>query len=101
MVGRAVDLDPENRVPRPDALDRDPAGPAPVRWEPIKTAPSNTRVLVCGDKGHVQIARLASLRWYDDADTLIGRPRWWMPLPAIPSEKPPEEAKPRGRKPRS
>ena len=50
-------------------------------WQPIGTAPTNTRVLVCSEKGYVQIARLA-LRWYDDADSLIGRRRWWMPLPA-------------------
>ena len=71
-----------------------------MNWQPIATAPTNTRVLVCSENGHVQIARLATLRWYDDADGLIGRPRWWMPLPTVPTEKVDVPRTQRGRKPR-
>jgi hypothetical protein len=57
-------------------------------WQPIGTAPRNVRILV--STGHrVFIARAGSLRWFDDADHLIDRPAWWMPLPALPSEPQP------------
>ena len=57
-------------------------------WHPIGTAPRNVRILV--STGHrVFIARAGSLRWFDDADHLIDRPAWWMPLPALPSEPQP------------
>jgi hypothetical protein len=69
-----------------------------VDWQPVNTAPANKRVLICDHKGQVRIARLAVLRWYDDADTLIGRPVWWMPLPALPSEQSSEKPKPHRRK---
>jgi hypothetical protein len=52
-----------------------------VDWQPIKTAPSNTRVLVADERGNVFIARVATLRWYDDADRLIDPPVRWMALP--------------------
>ena len=52
-------------------------------WQPFKTAPANTRVLVHDDRGHVQIARSVALRWYDDADRLIDPPVRWMALPVL------------------
>jgi hypothetical protein len=66
-----------------------------VAWEPIKTAPTNRRVLVADDKGSVFIAKAATLRWRDDADRLIDRPRWWQSLPEPPSEasRPRDESK--------
>ena len=36
-------------------------------WQPIKTAPPRTRVLICDDARRVQIGRAGGLRWYDDA----------------------------------
>jgi hypothetical protein len=65
-------------------------------WQPAKTAPQRTRVLVASDKGHVQIARRAPVRWYDDADGMINPPAWWMPLPDAPAEMP--APKPKARK---
>jgi hypothetical protein len=47
----------------------------------------------------VFVAKLLVLRWYDDAERLIDRPEWWMPLPAAPSEEQPAAPKSRGRKP--
>jgi hypothetical protein len=44
-------------------------------------------MLICSDKGHVQIARRASLRWHDDAGKVIAVPRWWMPLPEPPAKE--------------
>jgi hypothetical protein len=55
-----------------------------MTWQPIRTAPSNTRVLVCDDKGNVFIARASTLRWRDEADRLVDRPLWWQPLPQAP-----------------
>ncbi len=65
-------------------------------WQPIRTAPPNTRVLVHDKRGHVQIARVAALRWYDDADRLIDPPVRWMSLPDI--DEPQPAPKPRARK---
>jgi hypothetical protein len=59
-----------------------------VEWKPVNTAPSGIRVLVCDDKGRVQIAQLMVLRWLDDSDTIIGRALWWMPLPEAPKSGP-------------
>jgi hypothetical protein len=69
-----------------------------VTWQPISTAPSNQRILVCGDRGHVKIARQGKLRWYDDAESLIARPVWWMPLPAAPSDAPVKEPEGKARR---
>jgi hypothetical protein len=60
-----------------------------MSWEPIKPAPMNRRVLVCDDKGNVFIAKAATLRWRDETDRLIDRPRWWQSLPSPPSEEVP------------
>jgi hypothetical protein len=57
-----------------------------MNWQPIGTAPSNKRILVCDGKGNVRIARLATFRWMDDADTIIGRPLRWMSLPSASSQ---------------
>src|SRR5215203_5153086 len=59
-----------------------------LEWKPINTAPSGHRVLVCDDKDRVRIAQLTAQRWLDDADTMIGRPVWWMPLPEPPKSGP-------------
>jgi hypothetical protein len=53
-------------------------------WQPISSAPACTRVLVCSRGGHVQIARKAALRWYDDDERLMAVPEWWAPLPEGP-----------------
>jgi hypothetical protein len=37
----------------------------------------NRRVLVADDKGKVFVARASTLRWRDEADRLINRPKWW------------------------
>jgi hypothetical protein len=51
-------------------------------WQPMKTAPSRMRVLICDDVGRVQIGRAAGLRWYDDAGHLLAVLLLrWMPLP--------------------
>jgi hypothetical protein len=71
-----------------------------LAWEPIKTAPTNRRVLVCHDKGKVFVARPSTLRWRDEADRLIDRPRWWQSLPEPPSEEAPAKPKQRNRKSR-
>ena len=71
-----------------------------MAWEPIKTAPTNTRVLVCDDTGDVFIAKVTTLRWRDEAGRLINPPVWWQPLPEPPSEEAPAKPKPRGRKTR-
>jgi hypothetical protein len=55
-----------------------------VTWQPIKSAPSGERVLVCDRYGNVFVVRLLVLRWYDDAEKLIDRPEWWMALPKGP-----------------
>jgi hypothetical protein len=70
-----------------------------MEWQPIKSAPSGERVLACDRRGTVFVAKLLVLRWYDDAERLIDRPEWWMPLPAAPSEEQPAAPKSRGRKP--
>ena len=72
-----------------------------MAWEPIKTAPTNRRVLVADDKGKVFVARASSLRWRDEADRLIDRPRWWQSLPQPPGEEAPPSPKQRGRKARA
>jgi hypothetical protein len=59
-----------------------------MQWQPAQTAPTRTRVLVASEHGHVRIARRAPVRWYDDADSLMDPPAWWMPLPAGPAEAP-------------
>jgi hypothetical protein len=46
----------------------------------------NRRVLVCDDKGKVFVARASTLRWRDEADRLIDRPRWCRSLPEPPGE---------------
>ena len=52
-------------------------------WQPISTAPQDTRILVCSARGRVQIARTVVLRWNDDAGTMMDeKPVWWMPLPS-------------------
>jgi hypothetical protein len=71
-----------------------------MNWQPISTAPTNTRVLVSDDKGNVFIARAATLRWRDEADRLIDRPRWWQSLPEPPREEAPEKPKKQSRKSR-
>jgi hypothetical protein len=58
----------------------------------------NRRVLVCDDKGKV-FARSSTLRWRDEADRLINRPKWWQSLPEPPSDETPEPPK-QGRKSR-
>jgi hypothetical protein len=60
----------------------------------------NRRVLVADDKGNVFIARAATLRWRDEADRLINRPKWWQSLPQPPSEKSPAKPTKQIRKPR-
>jgi hypothetical protein len=65
-----------------------------MNWQPAKTAPARTRVLVADDKGHVQVARRMPLRCYTDADALIDPPAWWMPLPIAPAKKPTPRPKP-------
>jgi hypothetical protein len=75
-----------------------PSRAVAVTWQPISTAPSNQRILICDDRGHVKVARQGKLRWYDDAETLIARPIWWMPLPAAPSEAPAKEPEGKARK---
>jgi hypothetical protein len=55
-------------------------------WQPIVTAPENERILVCNRAGHVQIARTAFLRWYDDDGRLLDIPEWWAPLPEGPTK---------------
>ena len=75
-----------------------PSRATAVTWQPISTAPSNQRILVCDDRGHVKVARQGKLRWYDDAETLIARPIWWMPLPAAPSGAPVKEPEGKARK---
>jgi hypothetical protein len=67
-----------------------------VSWQPGKTVPPRTRVLVVNDKGQVRIARRIALRWYDDADMMLDTQAGWMPLPHAPSEQP--KPKPRGRR---
>jgi hypothetical protein len=67
-------------------------------WQPTKTAPAKTRVLVADDKGRVAIARRVPVRWYDDADAMIDPPAWWMPLPGAPAAPPEPPPKPRRRK---
>jgi hypothetical protein len=69
-----------------------------MSWEPIKTAPAGKRVLVSDERGNVRIARAGALRWYDEADRLIERPRWWITLPKPPSEEPTVKPKSRPRK---
>ena len=69
-----------------------------MAWEPITTAPMNRRVLVCDDKGKVFVAGAVTLRWRDEADRLIDRPKWWQSLPEPPGKEGPTKAKPRGRK---
>ena len=56
-------------------------------WQPIRSAPSGERVLVCDRRGHVFVAHLLVLRWYDDAEKLIDKPEWWAPLPEGPKER--------------
>ena len=57
-------------------------------WERFRwTAPTNTRVLVCDHTGDVFIAKVAALRWRDEADRLIDRPLWWQSLPESPREE--------------
>ena len=58
-------------------------------WQPIRSAPSGERVLVCDRNGKVFVAHLLVLRWYDDAERMIDRPEWWRPLPEGPSEPKP------------
>jgi hypothetical protein len=60
----------------------------------------NRRVLVCDDKGKVFVARASTLRWRDEADRLINRPKWWQSLPEPPSEEATTNPKPRVRKSR-
>jgi hypothetical protein len=56
-------------------------------WQPISTAPRRTRLLISDERRHVQVARAAGLRWYDDASSLLsGRPQWWQPLPEAPAD---------------
>ena len=31
------------------------------------------------------VARRSPVRWYDDADSMINPPIWWMPLPNAPA----------------
>jgi hypothetical protein len=45
----------------------------------------------------VFVAHLLGLRWYDDAEKLIDRPEWWMPLPDGPQEREPATAPRRSR----
>ena len=57
-------------------------------WQPIKTAPPRTRVLICDDAKRVQIGRAAGLRWFDDVGHLLSvRPLWWMSIPEGPDER--------------
>jgi hypothetical protein len=60
----------------------------------------NRRVLFCDDKGNVFIARSATLRWRDQADRLIERPRWWQSLPSAPGAEGPAKQKQQSRKSR-
>lgn len=60
-------------------------------------APMNRRMLVCDDKGKVFVTRASTLRWRDEADRLIKRPKWWQSLPSPPSED--GRAKPMKRRP--
>ncbi len=57
-----------------------------MHWHPINTAPVGARILVADERGNVRIARAGALRWYDEGDRLIERPRWWMALPTPPKE---------------
>ena len=59
-------------------------------WQPIRSAPSGERVLVCDRRGHV--ASLL-LRWYDDAEKMIDKPEWWRPLPPGPKDREAEKAR--------
>lgn len=66
-------------------------------WQPIETAPKNTRVL-----GALQSGRIEIVRWFDDKYNKKPRPCWrwytgyitgeredqpthWMPLPEAPA----------------
>jgi hypothetical protein len=60
------------------------SGALRVAWEPIETAPMNRRVLVCDDNGKMFVARSSTLRWRDEADRLVNRPKWWQSLPQPP-----------------
>jgi len=72
---------------------RTPGGPVALcleamDWQPIKTAPPRTRVLICDEAKRVRIGRAAGLRWFDDTGHLLSlRPLWWMPLPEGPDER--------------
>jgi hypothetical protein len=60
----------------------------------------NKRVLVADDNGKVFVARASTLRWRDEADRLINRPKWWQSLPEPPSEEAPVDPKQRSRRSR-
>ena len=64
-----------------------------MEWQPIRTAPNNTRVLVSDTKGNVLIARVATLRWFDEVGRLIDPPLGWMPLPEPHVERPAPKSK--------
>jgi hypothetical protein len=71
-------------------------------WQPISTAPQDTRILVCSARGRVQIARTVVLRWYDDAGTMMDeKPVWWMPLPKPRVEEEPQSEMKVGPKPKT
>ncbi len=69
-------------------------------WEPIKIAPMNRRLLVWDDKGKVFVARSSTLRWRNEANRLIDRPRWWQSLPSPASEEAPAKRTKQSRKSR-
>lgn len=69
-----------------------------TKWRPIKTAPHNQHVLVCGGL-HMSGPSVAYKRTYfrhgqnseewvmettGSVDEEISEPRWWMPLPDPP-----------------
>jgi hypothetical protein len=54
-------------------------------------------VFVCDRRGQVLVAHLLVLRWHDDAEKLIDKPEWWMPLPKRPQEREPAKAPRRSR----
>ncbi len=69
-----------------------------MRWRTLARAllPAKLKgFLRSGDKGKVFVARSLALRWRDEADRLINRPRWWQSLPSPPGEEATPKAKQR------
>jgi hypothetical protein len=72
-----------------------PLNPAPGMAERLciatqslrrRSAPASSLLTSAAMSG----ARAGALRWYDDGDRLIERPRWWMSLPTPPQTRNPE-----------